>query len=270
MVLSLHLLDPAGPGCIAAGASACALAVLLGACGGGQPSWTTTPAPAEAGWGAKGPRHGAEERVRPTATALDLPRGRAIGALEEEACFELLAEASVAFESVHEEALEQGLRVGDDQLGPLTVETRSRSRVHHVLDCRLAVALLAWSPVLAEEGLTHLIHYSSYRPGARVGGSGRRSGHARALAIDIGVFIDSSSGERFEVEETWLDRERGVDPCSERDEDPSGGQARLRRVVCAAVESEIFQVVLTPHHDRAHRNHIHLEVRPGVDWMHVR
>jgi len=24
--------------------------------------------------------------------------------------------------------------------------------------------------------------------------------------------------------------------------------------------------VLTPHHDDAHANHVHLELRPGVDW----
>ena len=43
-------------------------------------------------------------------------------------------------------------------------------------------------------------------------------------------------------------------------------QRRVRRVVCAASSSGLFQVVLTPHHDAAHANHVHLEVRPDVTW----
>jgi hypothetical protein len=27
--------------------------------------------------------------------------------------------------------------------------------------------------------------------------------------------------------------------------------------------------VLTPHHDRAHQNHVHLELVPDVDWTYV-
>ena len=46
--------------------------------------------------------------------------------------------------------------------------------------------------------------------------------------------------------------------------------ARLRRLVCAAVEADLFQVVLTPHYDHAHQNHVHLELVPDVDWSFVR
>jgi len=28
--------------------------------------------------------------------------------------------------------------------------------------------------------------------------------------------------------------------------------------------------VLTPHHDRAHQNHVHLELVPDVPWSYVR
>jgi hypothetical protein len=44
----------------------------------------------------------------------------------------------------------------------------------------------------------------------------------------------------------------------------------MRGVICAAVQRDLFQVVLTPHHDAAHANHVHLEIRPGVDWTYVR
>jgi hypothetical protein len=44
----------------------------------------------------------------------------------------------------------------------------------------------------------------------------------------------------------------------------------LRSVVCEAIDSQLFQVVLTPHHDRAHENHVHLELKPEVNWTYVR
>jgi hypothetical protein len=40
--------------------------------------------------------------------------------------------------------------------------------------------------------------------------------------------------------------------------------------VCEAVERDLFQVVLTPHYDRAHQNHVHLELVPDVEWSFVR
>ncbi len=40
----------------------------------------------------------------------------------------------------------------------------------------------------------------------------------------------------------------------------------MRDLICGAYEREIFQVVLTPHHDEHHENHVHLELRPGVTW----
>jgi hypothetical protein len=44
----------------------------------------------------------------------------------------------------------------------------------------------------------------------------------------------------------------------------------LRAIVCAAVDKDLFNVVLTPNFNRAHRNHLHLEVTRDVDWFMVR
>jgi hypothetical protein len=42
---------------------------------------------------------------------------------------------------------------------------------------------------------------------------------------------------------------------------------QLRQLVCAAAESQLFQLILTPNYDRPHRNHFHLEVTPTVRWF---
>jgi hypothetical protein len=139
---------------------------------------------------------------------------------------------------------------------------------HGMLDCRLAVALLAWAPILQQAGVVKVEHYSTYRPGARVARSSRSSGHARALAIDAAKF-HLEDGRVLDVDLDWDERERGGDPCTERRREDAGGRL-LRRVVCEAVEQSLFQVVITPHHDRAHQNHVHLELVPNVDWIYVR
>ena len=36
-----------------------------------------------------------------------------------------------------------------------------------------------------------------------------------------------------------------------------------------ALEADLFQVVVSPHHNDAHNNHVHLEVRPEVTWRSI-
>ena len=144
----------------------------------------------------------------------------------------------------------------------------SRAPNNQVLDCRLALALLVWSDELREAGVVEIEHISTYRPGARVHRVGVPSGHARAMAIDIARFR-RGDGTTLDVEELWSGAERGVAPC-EATEDESEDLATLRRLVCAVAAREMFQIVLTPHYDRPHRNHVHLELRPEVDWTFLR
>lgn len=207
----------------------------------------------------------AEELEDEERAAADLPEGRAVAALSGEACLELLRTHEVDFEQVEAEEAE-GVETPIRLLGPLGgVEISSPGRsVHDVLDCRLAVALLAWAPALREAGVARIRHMSMYRPHARVRGTGGQSGHSFGLAIDAGAFV-LDDGTELVVEEVWTDRRRRAPPC-EPGPDDGPDLERLRRLVCTPAESGLFQIVLTPHFDAAHRNHVHLEVRPDVDW----
>ncbi|HJL17633.1 MAG TPA: extensin family protein [Sandaracinaceae bacterium LLY-WYZ-13_1] len=201
--------------------------------------------------------------------AEDVPAGRAIAGLDGGACLALLRAHDVPFRALEPDEV-QGVGIPirlEGPIGGLEVASRGGSTLHEVLDCRLAVALLAWGPTLRAEGVRALRHYSIFRPGARVARSGRVSGHAKGLAIDLAV-VELEDGEPIEVLEGWEARARGQDPC-EGDFEESGRSAKLRRLVCAAAGRDLFQVVLTPHYDRAHGNHVHLEVVPGVDWSYV-
>jgi hypothetical protein len=210
------------------------------------------------------------ERRMPASVTVSGPlaaRGFARGGDD---CYAALQAEGVAFERVAEsEALD--VDTPARLLGPLRgveVVARGGGRTHTILDCRLALALLSWAPALKQAGVVRLEHYSIYRPRARTPRARRVSGHARGLAIDAARF-HMHNGEVLDVLTDWEDRDRGGAPCPQRPDEPWSSRV-LRGVVCDAVESNLFQVVLTPHHDRAHENHVHLEIRPDVDWTYVR
>lgn len=162
----------------------------------------------------------------------------------------------------------------------VSVRHHGDSELHELMDCRLVLAVAQWTDLLRRHGVREVQHLSVYRPGARIRGSGRPSGHASGLAMDVFSFV-LVSGRELRIEESWLDRRRGVDPCTARESGTAGeaepeeegsasDQALVRRFVCEAVSAQLFQVVLTPHHDAAHRNHVHMEVRPEADWLYLR
>jgi hypothetical protein len=193
-----------------------------------------------------------------------------LAALPAAACYQRLRDARVAFEPVHPDDA-RGVRAPLRLLGPIDgveVTAREGETLRSVLDCRLALALLAWAPSLRAAGVDRLEHYSIYRPGARTGRRGRVSGHARGLAIDAARF-HLMDGGTIDVLTDWEERDRGGAPCPQRAHE-AGPSRLLRGVVCDAVARNLFQVVLTPHHDRAHEDHVHLELKPEVSWTYLR
>lgn len=130
------------------------------------------------------------------------------------------------------------------------------------LDCRLAAALVQWAPALRDAGVEAVRHLSLLRPGARVAGSGRVSGHAKGLAIDV-ARLALADGRVIEVERDWPKR-RGAPPCPDAPRGANDAGRLLVSLVCGAVDAGLFQMAITPNHDRAHHNHVHLEVVP--EW----
>lgn len=238
-------------------AVAIALLFLLG-------GWITDDVPLPRGLDPRG----IDEDCVPRASRTAPVSGRTIGALDRESCERILRDQGIHFENISPEhargvahpirltSLVNGVRIAPDE------------GVHSVIDCRLAVALAAWAPDLRALGVVGIDHVSIYRPGAHVRGTRHVSGHAHALAIDALAFV-LSDGRRLSVLESWSERDAGADPCALHENDDDATR-KMRSAVCTAVQRDLFQVVLTPHHDAAHSNHVHLEIRPGVDWTFVR
>lgn len=199
----------------------------------------------------------------------ELPQaeGPEISELDAAGCLARLDALGAAYERVPDAG---GVAIGVRLRGPIAgIEVRHRggSALHETMDCRLALAIARWAPALRAAGVARLEHLSVYRPGAHVAGTRRVSGHAKALAIDLGAVV-LDDGSEIDILNGWEARAAGASPCAEYEE--SERSARVRGAVCAAVRAALFQVVLTPHHDRAHQNHVHLELVPGVDWSVVR
>jgi hypothetical protein len=233
--------------------------------------------PSRAGSSVEPPSESRSEQSRPT-PALG-PRRRSVmdpspRELDDDssstACYGALRETGVAWERVAEPTpgVKWPIRLKGPVRGVLFQPLERGDRMHAVLDCRLALSLVSWARDLRRARVRKVEYYSMYRPGARVGGTGAVSGHAHAMAIDAAKF-ELESGVVLDVLHDWEHRERGSAPCPVR-RDESSGSRLLRNVLCQAVDRKLFQVVLTPHYNRAHANHLHLERKPNADWFYVK
>ncbi len=143
--------------------------------------------------------------------------------------------------------------------------SKSRTSPYDIYDCRLVLALDDFARVLAKHDIVEVVHLSVYRPVSKkvvLEGAGRR--HGGALAIDAALF-KTKDGRTLSVEKDFGSRRIGVRPCPA----PKGASV-LRQIACEANDAQLFNVLLTPHFNRAHRNHFHLEVTAGVRWTLVR
>lgn len=141
-----------------------------------------------------------------------------------------------------------------------------------ILDCRLVLALDDFAEVLARHDVREVVHFSVYRPppirGWLEGMLGKR--HSGALAIDAGRFV-RADGTTLDVERDFGGHIglRTCGPKAAAAPPTPAGQA-LHEIVCDAAEKHLFNVELTPHYNKAHKNHLHLEVTPGVKWFLIR
>jgi hypothetical protein len=146
---------------------------------------------------------------------------------------------------------------------PLPASQRKTAPIE-IVDCRLVLALDDFARMLTRHDIVEVVHLSMYRPPPAKqvrGRPGRR--HGGALAIDAAVF-KTSDGRSLSVEKDFHGR-IGAKPC------PAPVDAsELRKIACEAHDARLFNVLLTPDYNWAHRNHFHLEVTAGVPWTLVR
>jgi hypothetical protein len=139
-----------------------------------------------------------------------------------------------------------------------------KTSVYGMLDCRLAIVLDELSGVLAEHGVTAVHVDNFYRPRAHLPGSRKRSQHGYGLAIDIYGFT-LSDGTTLVVERDFHGA-IGAATCGPEATIGADGDANsvtLRNLVCVIARTRLFNYLLTPDYDAAHRNHLHADIGRG-------
>jgi hypothetical protein len=141
-----------------------------------------------------------------------------------------------------------------------------------VFDCRLVVALSDLSAILRTHDIDEVRLFSAWRPPPKLRkGDTPATAHEGALAADLRLF-KKSSGESLDVEADFHGK-IGAEPCGAKASPPSPdtpAARELHSIYCAMADARLFHVLLSPDHDYPHRNHFHVEVRPGVRWFIVR
>lgn len=132
-----------------------------------------------------------------------------------------------------------------------------------VMDCSLLLALDDLATVASDQGIAEVRYSSIHRKRGRRGGRG----HAVGTAIDVNEFV-RRDGEVLNVLRDFEKQRIGAKTCGDGAAQPNSEKARqFRELVCALDDAASFNLVLTPHYDYRHRNHLHLEVRRGILWF---
>jgi len=201
--------------------------------------------------------------------------------LEKPACLAELAARGIAFKPVDEAPgvlapvrIPEG--VGGVRYHTALPPAERATSPYEVFDCRLVLALDDFSAILRTRGIDEVVTFSAWRPPRKGWPKDKLAErHPGGLAIDIKTLRRSGARDPDAVLEVEDDYHGKIDapscgPDAFVAEDPSSRTVTLRELVCEAIAARLFTSVLTPNHDHAHRNHLHLDLAPGVNWRIVR
>ena len=218
-------------------------------------------------------------RFRKATKLAHAPGSRAerYAALSPSACIAELTQRGIAF--THEPAtrgVEIPVRI-PGKVGGVSYRTdfpdRERGKVPwEIFDCRLVLSLDDFGEVLRAHSIVEARIFSCWRPPPKSWPLTERARrHEGALAVDLRE-LRKENGEALNILEQFQGQV-GATLCGPGAAPPrldSPSARELNAIACAAAESRLFNSVLTPNYDPAHKNHFHLELTPDVDWFMVR
>ena len=138
------------------------------------------------------------------------------------------------------------------------------------MDCTLARSLAQAAPMLRARDVIQVVDIGVYNYRC-IGGTGTPpdcprgiSQHAYAKAIDIAGFL-TGDGTFYSVLDDWV-----IDPSTEKtceagtDNDKD---AFLHQTICELKHANVWNIVLTPNYNADHRNHFHVDLTDGADFI---
>jgi len=138
-----------------------------------------------------------------------------------------------------------------------------------VMDCQLARSLAEAAPMLRARDIVEVVDIGVYNYRCIGGGTppdcpNGISQHAYAMAIDIAGLTDDL-GTFYSVNDDWV-----IDPDTEETcaaATVAGADAFLHDTICELKAAGVWNIVLTPNYNDAHRNHFHVDLTPGSDFI---
>jgi hypothetical protein len=134
-------------------------------------------------------------------------------------------------------------------------------------DCELMRSLAQAAPILRGNGVTQIVDIGIYNyrcidqsltpPNCTL------SQHAYAKAIDIAELVHGD-GTRYSVLDDWVIDAAGGTCTAETEGDKDDF---LHRVICELKSARVWNIVLTPNYNSAHRNHFHVDLTNGSDFI---
>ena len=137
------------------------------------------------------------------------------------------------------------------------------------MDCSLARSLLEAAAHLRSQGVVEVTDIGVYNYRCIGGGTPPNcangiSQHAYAKAIDIAGFTDAD-GVYYSVNDDWV-----IDPTTEKTCEAATSNeldAFLHQMICQLKAAKVWNIVLTPNYNDAHRNHFHVDLTTGSDFI---
>jgi hypothetical protein len=129
-----------------------------------------------------------------------------------------------------------------------------------VMDCRLVLAFDELAELLTAHDVTQVHVGTIYRKNSKLG-SRKPSQHAHGLAADI-IAFKLADGRLLNIEHDFSG-ELGAPTCGPGSQVvPETAEAiALRNLICDVARSGLFTYMLTPNYDRAHHDHLHVDIK---------
>ncbi len=142
-------------------------------------------------------------------------------------------------------------------------------RATFFMDCTLARSLLEAAPHLRARGIVEVTDIGVYNYRCIGGGTppdcpNGLSQHAYAKGIDIAA-LTAADGTTYSVNDDWV-----IDPSTERTCAAATSDAKdalLHDAICALKADQVWNIVLTPNYNADHRNHFHVDLTTGSDFI---
>jgi hypothetical protein len=133
-------------------------------------------------------------------------------------------------------------------------------------DCLLMKSLAEAASILRAHDISELIDYGIYNyrciDQTKTPPNCTMSQHAYAKAIDIAELI-SGDGTHFSVLTDWV-----IDTTATCAAETAGDKDTfLHALICELKAADVWNIVLTPNYNDAHRNHFHVDLTEGSDFI---